>query len=365
MLHRVTYLTSIFIALAVTGSATAQLKTGWRAHDLKRPAAPVVNPGKSTLPTGVPSDAIVLFDGKDLSKWRNAQGKDAGWKIVDGAMESVAGSGYVYSREEFGDCQLHVEWASPATVKGNGQGRGNSGVFLMGDYEVQVLDSFENPTYVDGSAGSIYGQYPPLVNVSRKPGEWQSYDIVFTAPRFEEDGKLKSAARITVLHNGVVIQANSEIIGPTAWIVHEEYKKKTKGPIGLQDHGNPVRYRNIWVRPLKPRARPETPYPAETKLDADQAKLLVGDYSGNKVMMKDGLLYFRFKNRPKPLEMVPQENGEFGFRKSAGRLKFELNDDGKPAAIDFTLDATGNRKAKRNEDIEPKPAEEKKQPNDA
>jgi hypothetical protein len=354
MIRRTTTFALLIAMVAITNTATAQLKTGWRAHDMKRPAPPVVDPGKSNLPAGVPSDAIVLFDGKDLSKWRNSKGQDAGWRIVDGAMESVAGSGYVYSREEFGDCQLHVEWASPATVKGNSQGRGNSGIFLMGDYEVQVLDSFENKTYSDGSAGSIYGQYPPMVNVSRKPGEWQSYDIIFTAPRFEEDGKLKSPARITVLHNGVVIQVNSEPVGPTAWIVHEEYRKKTKGPISLQDHGNPVRYRNIWVRPLTPRALPETPYPAETKLDAEQAKLLVGNYSGNKVMMKDGMLYFRFKNRPKPLEMVPQENGEFGFRKSAGRLKFEMNEEGKPTAIDFTLDATGNKKAKRNPDEEPK-----------
>ncbi len=330
--------------------AMAQLPTGWRAHDKSRQPAAVVDPGKSTLPASIPSDAVVLFDGKDLKKWRNAKGQDAGWKIVDGAMESVAGSGYVYSREEFGDCQLHVEWASPATVKGNGQGRGNSGVFLMGDYEVQVLDSFENPTYVDGSAGSIYGQYPPMVNVSRKPGEWQSYDIIFTAPRFEDDGKLKSPARITVLHNGVVIQANSEVFGPTAWIVHKKYKKKAKGPIGLQDHGNPVRYRNIWVRPLKPRLRPAKSYPAESRLDVEQTGKLIGNYKRNKVMLKDGKLFFRFRNMPTPLEMVPQKDGEFGFRKTAGRLKFEFGEDGKATAIELTIDAVGKQRAERAED---------------
>ena len=197
----------------------AQLPSGWRAHDLNRPAPKIVDPGKNNLPAGVPSDATVLFDGSNLDQWNSAEG-EAKWKVVDGAMESVPGSGYVFTKEKFGDCQLHVEWASPATPQGDGQGRGNSGVYLMGKYEIQVLDSFDNSTYADGSAGSIYGQYPPLVNASRKPGEWQSYDIIFRRPRFDDSDELKSPARITVLHNGVLIQNNEEAYGPTNWIQH-------------------------------------------------------------------------------------------------------------------------------------------------
>ncbi len=214
----------------------------WKVHDSKRPDPAVVKPGDE--PGKAPSDAVVLFDGTDLSKWNGA------WKIENGAIEANR-KGDLTSKDEFGDCQLHLEWCAPAPTKGKDQGRGNSGVFLMGRYEVQVLDSFENVTYADGSAASVYGQHPPLVNACRKPGEWQSYDILFTAPRFKE-GKLERPGALTVLHNGAVVHNHVEILGQTAHRAVAKYEPHgPKGPIKLQDHGDPVRYRNIWVRAIK------------------------------------------------------------------------------------------------------------------
>ena len=176
------------------------------------------------------------------------------WRIVDGAMEVVAGTGGIQTRESFGDVQLHVEWMSPAPPRGTDQDRGNSGVFFMGMYEVQVLDSWENVTYADGQAAALYGQYPPLVNASRKPGEWQSYDIVFRRPRFDGSGKVTSPARVTVLHNGVLVQDNVELTGPTGHYARPPYSAHAdRLPISLQDHGHPVRFRNFWVRTLEPR----------------------------------------------------------------------------------------------------------------
>ena len=217
----------------------------WRVHDVERPAPAVVTPG---IDTRAPSDAVVLFDGKDLSQWRSGEGP-AGWKVEQGFAE-VNGTGNIESREQFGDCQVHLEWAAPAQIESSSQGRGNSGVFLMGRYEIQVLDSFENRTYADGSAGSLYGQHPPLVNACRKPGEWQTYDIVFRAPRFE-GGKLASPARVTVLHNGVVVHDAQALLGDTRHREVASYSEHPPtGPLVLQDHGNPVRYRNVWVRRL-------------------------------------------------------------------------------------------------------------------
>jgi hypothetical protein len=213
----------------------------------KEPA--IVTPGNAS--NDAPSDAIVLFDGKDLSKWRAASGNgDAKWKIAGGYMEVTPGAGDIATRQEFADCQLHLEWASPSEVKGEGQERGNSGVFLMERYEVQVLDSYNNRTYYHGQAGSIYNQYAPLVNASRKPGEWQSYDIIFKAPKFDEQGKVTERARITVLHNGVLIQNNVEIYGNTWHDRAALYIAHGPASLRLQDHGNPVRYRNLWIRAL-------------------------------------------------------------------------------------------------------------------
>lgn len=220
----------------------------WRVHDAERPRPAVVTPGTATE-ASPPADAIVLFGGEDLSGWTGRGGR-AQWKVEDGFME-VNGTGDIQSREQFGDCQLHIEWATPETVSGTSQERGNSGVFLMGRYEIQVLDSFDNPSYADGQAAAVYGQSPPLVNASRGPGEWQSYDIIFTAPRFGRDGELVEPAYVTVVHNGVLVQNHVKILGPTQHRRAPVYTKHdATGPLQLQDHGNPVRYRNIWVRKL-------------------------------------------------------------------------------------------------------------------
>ncbi|MFT3702311.1 MAG: DUF1080 domain-containing protein [Agriterribacter sp.] len=214
------------------------------------PAVRIVTPGKTAA--DAPSDAIVLFDGKDASKWKSQKdGGNVKWKIEDNAMVVEGGTGGIETKEGFGDCQLHIEWRTPAVVKGESQGRGNSGIFLMGRYELQVLDNYNNRTYSNGQAGAMYKQFPPLVNASRGPGEWQTYDIIFTAPLFSEDGALKAPARITVFHNGVLIQNNTTIWGSTQYIGTPTYEKhSSKEPIALQDHGNPTAFRNIWIRPM-------------------------------------------------------------------------------------------------------------------
>jgi Domain of Unknown Function (DUF1080) len=204
----------------------------------------VINPGPP------PSDAIVLFDGTDLSKWKSAKdGGPARWEVKDGVL-TVTKTGSIVTAQPFGDCQLHIEWATPAEVKGEGQGRGNSGVIFMGLYELQVLDSYQNKTYYDGQAGAIYNQYPPLVNASRKPGEWQVYDVIFHAPRFDEQGKQLRAGTFTVLQNGVLVQDHVQILGPTSQRNPKMAPHGPKLPLLLQDHHNPVRYRNIWLREL-------------------------------------------------------------------------------------------------------------------
>lgn len=227
----------------------------WLGHDRARPMATPVDPGTSSTqeqPGQAPSDATVLFNGKDTSAWVAMDGSPTKWIVRDGALECVPGSGYVRSLQAFGDCQLHVEWAAPTPPHGESQGRGNSGLFFgFGRYEVQVLDSYQSKTYADGAAASVYGQYPPLVNASRPPGQWQSYDVIWTAPRFDADGKLAEKARLTVFHNGVLVQNNVELTGPTGWVGRVPYvAHPLRSPIAFQDHGNPVRYRNVWVREL-------------------------------------------------------------------------------------------------------------------
>jgi len=225
--------------------------TGYIAQDLERPQPTVVTPGATN--DQAPSEAVVLFDGKDLSQWRANDGGEPSWKVADGYMEVVPQSGHIVTRQHFGDVQLHLEFASPAEVVGEAQGRGNSGVFFCDyRYEVQVLDNYQNPTYADGVVGAIYSQYPPLANAIRPPGEWNSYDIIWEAPRFDGERLIKPAY-LTVLLNGVLVQNHVELLGGTK-IKRGEIARyeahDSEGPITLQDHNDPVRFRNIWVRPL-------------------------------------------------------------------------------------------------------------------
>ena len=211
-------------------------------HDCDRPVPPRVNPGVAHG-VSVPSDAVVLFDGKDLNSWQSND-----WRLVDGCIEAVSGT--LTSKTNFGDCQIHLEWLAPANFQGPWYNQGNNGVLLMGLYEIQIFDSYNEKIYPDGMAGAIYGQTPPRVNATRKPGEWQSFDLVFTAPVFEGD-KLKKPARVTLLHNGVLALLEDEIHGETGHRIVPEYKNKiSQGPLVFSGHGCPVRFRNIWVRPL-------------------------------------------------------------------------------------------------------------------
>jgi len=243
---------STLMVTAFSATALAQSPVGtWQVHDMSRPVPRVVDPGPARPAVPPPSDAIVLMEGKDLAGWQTENGQPAGWRVQNGYAEIVKGSGTIMTRQKFGDCQLHVEWMAPSTVAGEGQDRGNSGVYFMEQYEVQVLDSYQNRTYADGQAAAIYGQFPPLVNASRPPGEWQAYDIVFRGPRFDPSGKLVRPARMTVIHNGVLVQDNVELTGPTAHKERPPYKAHVaRLSMMLQDHGQPVRYRSIWLREL-------------------------------------------------------------------------------------------------------------------
>lgn len=239
--------------LVLSADAQPRDPVYWDVHDTTRARPPVVDPGPApSTPQSAPSDAVVLFDGSDLEAWEHPEGAPASWIVENGYVEVDPGSGPIQTKDGFGDVQLHLEWRAPATKEGDGQGRGNSGVFLMGRYEVQVLDSYQNPTYADGQAAALYGQYPPLVNATRPSGEWQTYDIVFRRPRFDEDGSLAAPARMTVFHNGMLVQEDVELTGPTGHYERPPYEQHaSRLPIQLQDHGDPVRFRNIWLRELE------------------------------------------------------------------------------------------------------------------
>jgi hypothetical protein len=342
------FLLSCVFLLLTAAPSRAQSPARWKAHDMARPRPPVVTPARQALPVPAPPDALVLFDGTSLAEWRSAEGGPAKWVIKEGAIESVPGSGYLYSARAFGDVQLHVEWAAPVPPRGEGQGRGNSGVFLMGLYEVQVLDSYQNDTYPDGQAAAIYGQYPPLVNACRPPGEWQTYDIVFRRPRFRPDGSLIQPARVTVLHNGILVQDGVEPWGPTAWLQHLPYTAHPdKLPLAFQDHGNPVRYRNLWLRelpeetapgPAKPDPRPVVNLKAAS-LDRYVGKYrVVGEAATTyTVSRRDRQLYCDFQYNPLALELVPHSEREFSLRWTAGDVDFDLRADGRVAGLSFRL----------------------------
>lgn len=226
----------------------AQTQKDPTVTELYEPKAKVVTPGR--LPADAPSDAIILFDGKDLNQWASMDGSPAKWEVKDGVFTVSKKGGDIKTKLSFGDFQLHIEWRTATGDPDNGQNKSNSGIFLQDRYELQVLDNYENETYSNGQAGSIYKQHIPLANASRKPGEWQTYDVIYTAPRFGETGRLIEAARVTVLHNGVLVQNNVSIWGPTEYIGLGTYQSHGKAPLRLQDHDNPVSFRNIWIREL-------------------------------------------------------------------------------------------------------------------
>ncbi len=242
--------------MMMAGTAQGQINRlgSWEIHDENRPAPPVVAAGTASTQEEAgrpPADAVVLFGGKNLDAWQTPEGSAAPWIVREGYFEVLPGSGGIRTREAFGDVQLHVEWQSPNPARGSGQDRGNSGVFLMDQYEVQVLDSYGSATYPDGQAGALYGQYPPLVNAVNPPGVWNTYDIIFHRPRFGEDGSVQSPAKVTVLLNGLLVQDGVELTGPTAHHARPPYSAHADAlPISLQDHNHPVRYRNMWVRRL-------------------------------------------------------------------------------------------------------------------
>jgi hypothetical protein len=336
---------ALFGAIQFAGESVgfAQPDPNWLDHDRDRPQPPVVSPTTASTqeqPGKPPSDATVLFDGTDLAQWVSMDGSPTKWIARDGYMECVKGSGYIRTLQCFGDCQLHIEWATPSPAHGEGQGRGNSGVFLGLDrYEIQVLDSFGNKTYADGSAGAVYGQYPPLVNVSRPPGRWQTYDIIYTAPRFDAEGKLLSPARLTVFHNGVLIQNNVELTGPTNWLDRAPYQAHPeKQPIALQDHGNPVRYRNIWVRELGKPGKKEFMLP-NALLDSYVGKYdpIEITHEGNHLAARlGGVRFIMFAESPT----------KFFARTTDVQIEFPENVQGKPDRLTWSV-GEGANEAKR------------------
>jgi hypothetical protein len=341
--------------LAVTSGigpeARAQEGRRWQAHDPDRPKPVIVRPGAAL--GQAPSDAFVLFDGTSLDAWSGLDGSPARWVLRDGYMETAPGSGPLQTRQGFGDMQLHLEWATPTQVSGSGQGRGNSGVIIMGLYEVQVLDSYQNVTYADGQAAAIYGQYPPMVNASRGPGEWQTYDIIFRRPRFDAAGAVRAPARLTVFHNGVLVQDAEPLWGPTDWLQHRSYARHAdERPLVLQDHDNPVRYRNIWVRHLPDVARPAGLASATPAARPDRGTLrrYVGEYrmsSGDEVIvfMRGQSLWLRMPGAPRrELELVPMASGRFAPRHTAGTVDFTASSAGMEIRLRFAeIDRRGQR----------------------
>jgi hypothetical protein len=325
-----------------TGMAAAR----WRQHDIRRPKPPVVEPAEGTIAPKPPKDAVVLFDGSDLDAWKSPQGGPATWKVADGYMETVPGSGPIATKGTFGDIQLHVEWAAPDPPHGVGQDRGNSGIYLMGQFEIQVLDSYKADTYADGQAGAIYGQYPPLFNASRPPGQWQMYDIAFRRPRFDASGTLAEPARVTLFHNGILVQDNEEPFGPTSWLKWLPYTDQgARGPISLQDHDHPVRYRNIWLRELPERPVPPAQDPSRPKVVTLPAEVL-DRYTGQyrrvdakpdapkaTIARQGGHLVVSFPFRPQPLALEPISETVFDLPSTDGRFTFREDERGRVTGV--------------------------------
>lgn len=265
MMHRSHLVPSFLSGICLLGACAFAQDTGtpyttrvdpnWKISDRNRPMAPVITPGTPSTPQKAglaPSDAVLLFDGHSLAGWVDAKGNPAQWTVADGYFQTKPGKGDIHTTQAFGDCQLHVEWQTPNPPHGTDQDRGNSGIYLMSKYELQVLDSYGSETYADGQAAAIYAQFPPLVNASLPPGQWQVYDVVFHGPRFSASGEVTRPATETVFHNGVLVQDNAVLTGPTDYMHRPPYKAHPeKMPLTLQDHDHPVKFRNIWIRELK------------------------------------------------------------------------------------------------------------------
>jgi hypothetical protein len=347
----------------LAGLAAQEVRTGttaarWRQHDIRRPRPPVVQPSEGMIAAKPPKDAVILFDGSNLDSWKSPDGGPARWRVTDGYLETAPGSGPIETKGKFGDIQLHVEWESPNPPGGVGQDRGNSGIFLMGQFEIQVLDSYQADTYADGQAGAIYGQYPPLFNASRPPGEWQTYDIAFRRPRFDASGRLQESARVTLLHNGILVQNNEEAFGPTSWLKWLPYTDQgDRGPISLQDHDHPVRFRNIWLRELPERAAPTASDLARSKVVTLTAEVLdryAGRYLLNAkpgapkatIAREGGHLTVSFPFRPRPLELEPISETEFDMPFTDGRFTFRKDDRGRVTGVLFRI-GDGERDMKK------------------
>ncbi len=335
-------LSAVFLVFLISNTSSAQPAQPWKMHDMSRPHPPVVQVPDLKLPVPPPSDAIILFDGKDLSHWRGKDNEPARWTVQDGYFSTVAGTGYIHTVETFGDVQLHIEWATPTPPHGSGQGRGNSGVFLMGLYEIQVLDSYQNETYADGQAAAVYGQYPPLYNASRPPGEWQSYDIFFRRPRFDAQGALARPARVTVLHNGVLVQDNVELTGPTSWLQNAPYKAHPdRLPLSLQDHSNPVRFRNVWARDLvedPPKAKLTGSGLSSSDMPLEVVDRYTGKYESKDgfqiTILREGKSVFMDIGSDRVL-LDPRSPKDFEFAGVDGMLEFKLNASGVPDSCYF------------------------------
>jgi hypothetical protein len=345
----------LLLALAAL-AALAQTPSQWKIHDMNRPRPREVQATPALL-IPPPSDALVLFGGGDLDQWAGPNGGEAKWIVRDGYMESVRGSGGLETKRSFGDVQLHVELALPNPPSGVGQGRGNSGVKLMGLYEVQVLDSYKDYTYADGQAGAIYGQSPPLVNASLPPGEWQAFDVVFRRPRFRPDGSLVAPARLTVFHNGALVQDNHEAWGPTRWLQYLDYGAHAdRLPLELQDHANPVRFRNIWLRELDESTRPgpeSAPAPEVIQLTRAQAARYAGRYDGVdgntigfEIVAEGPRLYLGGGGRK--LDLVAHSPTELSMRWTDAKLVFTLDEDGQPQRMVFHVGRNELPTAKRH-----------------
>jgi hypothetical protein len=347
--------------LAADGDHPGSTNARWRQHDIRRPRPTVVEPAEAGIAARPPRDAVILFDGTNLDAWKSHSGGPARWKVAGGVMETVPGTGVIETRASYGDIQLHVEWAAPDPPHGVGQDRGNSGIFLMGQFEIQVLDSFKADTYADGQAGAIYGQYPPLFNASRPPGQWQTYDVAFRRPRFDGSGKLLEPARVTLFHNGILVQDNEEPFGPTSWLKWLPYDadRGGRGPIALQDHDHPVRYRNIWLREL-----PDRPAPTAAELARPQTVVIppevldryAGQYRLNAkpdapratIAREGGHLTISFPFRPQSLVLEPISETQFDMPFTDGRFTFRTDDAGRVTGVHFRI-GDGERDMKRVE----------------